>query len=148
MTQPVIDFRDPTSPGTPLASLTITGSGAGGAITAGTTSSVATIRIYNNYTQTNGISDALNCVLAVYDGAASQYQGQAITNPTSQTWMQLSIVDFCGATNGGDYDLTNNAIFYPVGGSTKHAFSINGGSLNGSALGNPASPLVPTAIAG
>lgn len=148
MTQPVIDFRDPNSPTSPLASLTLMGSGAGGAIVAGTTSTTSTIRIYNNYAKTNGISDALNCVLAAYDGAAAQYQGSALTLPVSQTWLQVSVADFCGSTTNGDYDLANNSVYYPLGGSQKHAFSINGGSVNGSSLANPSVAPVPSAIAG
>jgi hypothetical protein len=94
------------------------------AINVGGASIPVTIRIYNNFANTAGIHDAINCVLATYDDIV--HQGSAATLPVSQFWLNVQVLDYNGNANG------NDAIYTPIGGSTKHAVSINSGIIPGS----------------
>lgn len=120
---PVIEFRDNSSPVTVLSTVTLSGTGAGGAIPGGTSSSPLTLRIYNNYAGAAGVGDALNCVLAVYDDTL--HPGSATTEPTLSTWVQVQVLSYDGNPVGADGQ------YWPIGGTVKHTVPINGATLGG-----------------
>lgn len=122
-TSPVIEWRDPVTPANVLSTLPLSGQGYAGSIPVGTSSSVATVRIYNNYVAASGVVDAYNCVLAVYDDAI--HQGTAVTPPTTGLYLQVQVVDYNGVTTGGDTS------FFALGGQTKHPIPVNGAVLSG-----------------
>jgi hypothetical protein len=103
----------------------MTGSGAGGAITAGTSSNVQTIRIYNNFAGAGSIHDAVNCLLASYDNIA--VQGLATTDPVTQAWLQVEVLSYDGNVTGADVAYT------AIGGSAKHPVPVNSGVIAGGA---------------
>lgn len=121
--QPVIEFRNATAPNAVIASLTLQGTGFNNAIPVGGQSTPVTIRIYNNFANTAGIHDAINCVLASYDDAT--HQGSAASTPVSQLWLNVQVLDFNGLTGSAD---TN---YVPIGGATKHAVPVNNGTIPG-----------------
>ncbi len=140
MAQPIIEFRSATNPFPVLASLPLTGGGTGGAIVAGQTSNVSLIRIYNNFVNAGGISDAVNCVLAAYDDGT--HWGSSLTVPVTQQWLQAQVIDYNGSTTSADTS------YFPLGGTTKHAVPLNGGVLNGKPIANPGAQPVLTAVSG
>src|SRR5260370_41690256 len=120
MAQPIIDFRDPNNPaGGALTNLALTGTGAGNAVVAGQVSTPSSVRIYNNYAQAGGISDALNCVLAAYDDAT--HQAIAVTGPTLQTWLQSPVTNYNGVGTNNDSDPFGAPGYYPSEASHNHA---------------------------
>lgn len=140
MAQPIIEFRSATNPYGVLPSLTLTGGGTGGAIVAGQISTAQLIRIYNNFQNAAGISDAVNCVLSSYDDAL--HQGLMVTLPVTQQWLQVQVVDYNGAITNAD------ASYFSIGGTTKHILPVNGGVLNANPVANPGNQPVLTAISG
>lgn len=124
-TPPTIEFRADGSPNGVLSSVSLLGSGYSGSIIAGSTSSVYLLRIYNNFIAAGGIPDAINCVLTSYDDAT--HQGSQVSSPVQQQWLNVNVISYNGTTTGGD-----GATYYPVGGFTKHAVPVNGGTLGGS----------------
>jgi hypothetical protein len=124
-TPPVIDFRDPTNLANPLASYTLVGTGVGGSIPAGSTSTPYTLRIYNNYAGAAGIADATNCVLAAYDSGSTR--GGMTTPAVLGTWLQVEVINYNGVTVGADTQ------FYAIGGTVKHSVPTNTGTIAGSA---------------
>jgi hypothetical protein len=125
-TAPIIEFRSDTNPFAVLSSIPLAGAGLSGAIVAGTSSAVVQIRIYNNFANTGGIHDAINCDLASYDDAT--HQGSQVTAPVSQQWLQVSVQSYGGVTTGND-----GTTFFPIGGNTRHAIPVNFGVLAGAA---------------
>lgn len=122
-TPPVITFTDTSN--APLASLGLVGAGSAGAVLAGTTSATALCRIWNNQTGAANISDARNCVLAVYDDAT--HQGAQATAPTAQQYLQLQVQTYDSSATGADTQ------FWAVGGTVKHGVPVNGATLAGAA---------------
>lgn len=120
---PVIEWRIVAGPNTVITSLALTGSGYSGAIPLGTSSSVFTVRLYNNYLVAAGIADATNCILASYDDVT--HQGTAITGPTLNDYLTVSVADYNGSTTGAD------TLYYPIGGNTKHLVPVNNAVLSG-----------------
>jgi hypothetical protein len=123
MASPVIEWRAVANPNGIVSTQGLTGGGFGGAIPVGTSSTIFTARLYNNFAAAAGIADALSCVLAVYDDTT--HQGSAVTNVASQHYIQVEVIDYNGVTTNGD------TVFYPIGGSTKHPIPVNGGTLGG-----------------
>lgn len=136
MTAPVIAFTNAS--GTPIASLALTGTGAGGAVVAGTTSTAATIRIYNNKGGGGTISDAFSCVLAAYDNAT--IPNGAATLPISGTWLQVLVNDYNGTTTGQD------TVYTAIGGGQAHGVPVNGGRIVGGVGGNYITTFVQVAV--
>jgi hypothetical protein len=126
MTAPILSYA--TTAGAALASLTLTGTGAGGAVVAGTTSSAAALRDYNNQGGGSTVSDAFNCVLTTYD--SSSVQGGQASAPVSGLWLQVQVLDYDGTTTGADTG------FSAIGGTSKHALPVNGGHLGGGTGGH------------
>jgi hypothetical protein len=124
MANPVIEYRSNTTPFPVLTSLTLTGSGGGGSIVAGQSSTPVTIRIYNNFAAAGSIDDAVNCVLAAYDNIA--VQGLATIDPVTQAWCQVEVLSYDGNSTGADLAYT------AIGGSAKHPVLVNSGTLSGS----------------
>lgn len=122
-TSPIVEWRNSTSPFASIASLAITGSGYNGAIPVGTSSSVMTVRVYNNFVNTTGIADATNCVIACYDDTI--HQGTAVNPETVGQYVGVSITDYNGTTTGGD------TTFFQIGGSIKHPVAVNAGTIVG-----------------
>lgn len=122
---PVIEWRASTTPFAVVSSLAFVGTGFGGAIPSGTTSTSQQIRIYNNFTNAASIADATNCTLAVYDDTV--HQGLATSTPTTAKYVQVEVNDYNGTTTGQD------TVFFPIGGSVKHLIPVNGGTIGGSA---------------
>jgi hypothetical protein len=121
---PVLEWRTTDSSHTVLTALAMSGSGFGGAIPIGTSSVSQTVRVYNNYAAASNIADATNCVIACYDDTI--HQGTAITPATSNHYVNVKVLDYNGSTTNADF------FAYPIGGTTKHAFAVNGGSIGGS----------------
>jgi hypothetical protein len=121
--QPVIEFRASTTPFATLASLALTGSGYAGAIPLGQSSSIATLRIYNNFANAGSIHDAFDCVLASYDDASTW--SSAVTVPVTQLWLSVEVQNYNGSTTGAD------SSFDAIGGQDKHAVPTNGGTIAG-----------------
>lgn len=120
---PVVEFRAAGSPNGVISNVAFTGTGFGGAIPIGTTSTVQTIRLYNNFANAAGVADATSCVLAVYDDPI--HQSLAISTPTTKAYVQVQVADYNGDSTSGDSQ------FYPIGGQSKHALPTNGGTLSG-----------------
>lgn len=131
MSQPVISFRQNISPFSTLSSLTLTGSGSGGAVVAGQQSTIAAFRIYNNFANAGGISDAVNCELSSYDTATDR--SGMLTAPVTQQWLQVKVLSYNESVTSADLQ------FFPIGGLQKHAVPVNGGTLNASPITDPAS---------
>jgi hypothetical protein len=122
-TSPVVEWRNPTTPFAVITSLALTGSGASGAVPLGTSSTVASIRVYNNFLAAGGIADATNCILASYDDTT--HQGTAITPPTTGLYLSVQVTNYNGVTTGAD------TLYYLLGGSTKHVVPVNAALLSG-----------------
>jgi hypothetical protein len=120
---PVVEWRIVAGPNTVLTSQALAGSGFSGAIPLGTSSTLTTIRIYNNFLATAGIADATNCILASYDDTT--HQGTAITGPTINNYLTVEVVDYNGTATGAD------TLYFPIGGNTKHLIPVNGAVLSG-----------------
>jgi hypothetical protein len=120
---PIIEWRSPTSPFGVLSSLALTGTGYNGAVVVGSTSTTATLRIYNNFSNTSGVADATSCRLACYDDTI--HQGASVQPQTTGQYLQVQVANYNGNTTGAD---TN---FYAIGGLTKHSISLNSGTLSG-----------------
>lgn len=120
---PTIEWRASTTPFGTLSSLAFTGSGFSGAIPAGTTSGVQTVRIYNNFAAAASIADATSCVIAVYDDTV--HQGSATTAATTGLYVNTKVLDYNGTTTGAD------GSYVAVGGSAKHTIPVNGAVLGG-----------------
>jgi hypothetical protein len=123
-TSPVVEFRSSSGGHPVLTSLAFTGTGFGGAIPVGTTSSTQTIRIYNNFAAAGSIADATGCVLAAYDDVI--HQGTAVTIPSTGLYVQVEVIDYNGSPTNGDI------AWFPIGGQTKHAIPTNSGTISGS----------------
>ncbi len=122
---PVVEWRASTFPFAVQSSVAFTGAGVGGAIPLGTSSNTVTLRLYNNFVGGGGIADAVSCVLASYDTALTQ--GSSSTPAVTGAYLQVSVVDYNGVTTGND-----NAVFYAIGGNTKHPIPVNSGTIGGS----------------
>jgi hypothetical protein len=120
---PVVEWRQVASPNSAVSSQAFSGTGYNGAIPAGTSSGVVQVRIYNNFANAASIADATNTVIACYDDTI--HQGLAQTIPTTNKYVQVQVVDYNGTTTGQD------AGYYGVGGSIKHAIPVNGGTIGG-----------------
>ena len=120
---PVITWTTSTTPFPALTSLAFTGAGPGGAIPMGTTSGSQTVRLYNNFAAASSIADATGCVLAIYDDAV--HQGIATGVPSLSFFAQVQVLNYNGGITGAD------ALFYPIGGITKHPVPTNGGTISG-----------------
>lgn len=120
-TQPVLELRNPSSPSSTYSSVTLTGSGSGGAVIAGASSTVFPVRLYNNYANVLNVADAINCVLASYDGTGTS--GAAVSTPVTGLWLQVQVVDYNASTTNADTGYT------AIGGQTKHAVATNSGTL-------------------
>src|SRR5258708_27787884 len=143
MAQPIIDFRDPNNPaGGALTNLALTGTGAGNAVVAGQVSTPSSVRIYNNYAQAGGISDALNCVLAAYDDAT--HQAIAVTVPTVQTCLHASVTNYNGVGTNNDSDAFGAAVYYPIARSQKHPALVAGATINSPIIPTPTAPPPPS----
>ena len=122
-TSPVVEFRSNVTPFAVITSQAMSGSGFSGAIPAGTTSTAATIRIYNNFAAAAGIADATGCVLACYDDTT--HQGVGVTTPTTGLYIQVQVTNYNGVTTGADTQ------FFGIGGQTKHPIPVNSGTISG-----------------
>lgn len=122
---PVMEWRSAVSPNGTLSTQPLTGGGFNGAIPVGSTSTVLTVRLYNNFAGAANIADALSCVLAVYDDVV--HQGTAVTTPATGQYIQVQVVDYNGNTNGADTQ------YYGIGGQVKHPIPVNGGTIGGAA---------------
>jgi len=125
MATPVIEWRNSTNPFAVITSVALAGTGLSGAIPVGTSSNVATVRVYNNFAAAGSIADATSCILAVYDDTS--HQGVAINSPTTGLYIQVEVTDYNGVTTGAD---TN---YFALGGQTKHAIPTNSGTIAGAA---------------
>ena len=120
---PVVEWRSNVSAFPVITSMALTGTGSGGAIPVGTTSSTVTARLYNNFAAAGGIADALNCVLAVYDDTV--HDGLALTAATLGQYVQVEVTLYNGSGTGAD------SVFYAIGGSVKHPIPTNSGTISG-----------------
>jgi hypothetical protein len=121
---PVMEWRAAITPFAVITNQAFTGSGFAGAIPVGTNSGAVTIRLYNNFAAAASIADALNCTLACYDDTV--HQGIAINPQTTGLYTQIQVLDYNGVTTGAD------ALYYAIGGQTKHALPTNSGTVSGS----------------
>lgn len=121
MAAPVLEFRSASAPYGLLSLLNLTGSGVGGAISIGSTSNPATLRIYNNFAGAGSVGTAYNIVLASYDSEATW--GSMTTEPITGTWLQVKVLDYDGSTSGADIT------YFAIGGAAKHAAPVNGGQI-------------------
>ncbi len=121
---PVIGFYDANAlPSlTAISTLPLVGTGFNNAIIVGQTSTMYLMRVYNNYSASAPVSDAINSVLSSYDDTT--HYGSQATIPVSQAWMQVLIQDY----NGTPYTDT----WHAIGGTQKYAIGANGGTLPGS----------------
>jgi hypothetical protein len=122
-TSPVVEFRNPTTPFAVITSLPLTGTGFSGAIPAGTTSNVLTVRIYNNFAAAGSVADALNCVLTSYDDVTHQSQGTIV--PVTGQYLHVQVMDYNGVTTGADTST------FGIGGTVKHPVPTNSGTISG-----------------
>jgi hypothetical protein len=124
---PVMTFNSAITPFPQITSLALSGNGYNGAIPAGSSSTVATILLYNNFAGAASIADALNCVLAVYDNTTNQ--GSASTAPTYGLYVQVQVTNYNGNTTGAD------TAYFAIGGQTKHPVPTNSGTISGAING-------------
>lgn len=110
--------------GASIGSLAFTGTGPGGAILQGQTSTTQTFRLYNNATSAANIADAANCALALYDDTV--HQGSATQLFLAQGWVQAQNTDYTGVTTGA------TSGWKALGGAIKLAIGCNSGTLAGS----------------
>lgn len=120
---PVIEWRSSITPFGTIASVAITGSGSSGAVPIGTSSNVATVRLYNNFAAAGSIADATSCVLTSYDDTV--HQGIATTVPVTSQYLLVQVVNYNGSTTSADTQ------YFAIGGSTRHAIPTNSGTLSG-----------------
>lgn len=123
MSSPIVEWRSSTSPNAVVISQALIGSGYNGAVPMGTSSVVATLRLYNNFPGVNGITDATSCVLAAYDDAINQ--GNATTPAAKNKYLHVKVLDYNGIVTNADTQ------YYGIGGTTKHPIPTNGGTIEG-----------------
>lgn len=124
-TAPVIEWRNSTSPFAVITSLALTGSGVSGAVIAGNSSNVATVRIYNNFAAAGGVASADICTLACYDDIT--HQGQATTEAVVNQEIGVGVINYNGSTSQAD----PSGAYYRIGGTTKHLVPTNNFSISG-----------------
>jgi|SRR5579884_772229 len=123
MSSPIIEWRGIAPPFGVVTTQSLIGSGYNGAIPMGTSSVVVTLRLYNNFSAANGITDATSCVLAAYDDAINQ--GNATSPAAKNKYLHVKVLDYNGIVTNADTQ------YYAIGGTTKHPIPTNGGTIGG-----------------
>lgn len=129
LSPPSLDLHDANNPGSgvfpTISSIAFTGTGYGGAIVVGKSSAVFVARVYNNFTGSGPLADAINCVLASYDDTT--HQGSSTTPAVTQAWLNVQVTKYTG--------VAVSDTLHPIGGAQAYAITANSGTLQGNAGG-------------
>lgn len=105
--QPVLTFRNVTTPFSTISTLNYVQSAAGGnnlPVLQGQTSDPYLFRIYNNFALTAGIASAQDIHITIYDGSGAGSHTCAFL-PVSQSWIHIQEYGF------GENSVTSNDYF-------------------------------------